>query len=84
MMRTERAIARFDLFQKGDRPSCQVDMIGDKLILKLFPKYRPFPQNFNAHPVPPFLRGARGDQSKTKQLNLEFQLTSSPPLLKGG
>ncbi|TAG01517.1 MAG: hypothetical protein EAZ39_20330 [Oscillatoriales cyanobacterium] len=69
----EKAIARFDLFQKGDRPNCQVDMIWDKLILKLFPKYRPFPQNFNQHPVPPFLRGARGDQSETKPLHLKFQ-----------
>ncbi len=91
-MRTEKAIpygiaslhALCDLFQKGDRPSCQVNIIWDKLILKLSPKYRPFPQNLNAHLVPPLRRGARGDHSKTKQLNLEFQLTSSPPLLKGG
>jgi hypothetical protein len=57
-------------------------MIGDKLILKLFPKYRPFPHNFNEHLVPPFLRGARGDQSKTKQPNHRLQPTSSPPILK--
>ena len=51
--------------------------------MKLFPKYRPFPHNFNAHLVPPFLRGVRGDRTgiMPKLNDSNFHLPYNPKLI---